>query len=348
MSEFNFSFPITMLGPRSVGKTSMIASMRNEFDRVCNNVALQLVPDPTTGTELNRAMEELKRMCACRVGEYPRPTIKQTVKHSEYTLELYHVSSEAAMRVVFHDYPGEWLRNSTGRVHELLSQAAIILVALDVPALMDLDDDQHEELNQPADISDALARAFKDDNADVRERIVLFVPMRGEKWLQNGEPEAIWQKFRKRFASAERTLKAHQKRVSVAFLPIQTLGAVHYAGYNWRKRESRFQKVHAEYCPAGCDQPLRYSLSYMLRMMARMAESQGRDIVEVIAKRGLAERLYMWAKCLLGGRDVESGEMARWFERSKELLEAISDFATGCRQDPPFLIIQDSARLLSD
>ena len=56
-------FPIAMLGPRGVGKTSMIAAFVNEFDNVFSNGPLTLsYPTGQTRVEMADLLLKLKKV----------------------------------------------------------------------------------------------------------------------------------------------------------------------------------------------------------------------------------------------------------------------------------------------
>jgi hypothetical protein len=351
--DFRFSFPIAMLGCRGVGKTSMIAAMRNEFDRVSGTPGLQLIPDAQTALDLSQRLLELKALVSSPGRGYVdlSRSIRPSTDATQYKLELFHVKSRASMDIVFHDYPGEWLSRSDKitTVDDVLSRAAIILVALDAPALMELDDFEHEQVNHPADIKDALSRALRNDNADVSERLVLFVPMRGEKWVQNDQSIAMFDKFTHRFKEALRVLEDYQDRISVLFCPIQTLGSVQFVFFDRTDPDNplkpRFQKTGDDYRPKDCDQPLRYSLLYMLKKMKTDAARREAQAKLVIDGRTGGQRLTVWFKGLFGYPDVDRDTYDKWFERSNALLDVVGIFTDGCDRKPPFIFLQNDKLL---
>jgi hypothetical protein len=351
--DFRFAFPIAMLGSRGVGKTSMIAAMKNEFDRISGVPGLQLIPNGQTARDLNLKLIQLKALVNGPGRGYVdlSQSVPPNFDHVQYQLELYHVPSRASMDIVFHDYPGEWLTDpqKIAEVDDMLSRAAIILVALDAPALMELNDYEHEQVNHPADISDALARALRNDNADVSERLVLFVPMRGEKWLQNREDIKMFDRFRDRFQAALKGLQDYEDRISVLFCPIQTLGSVQFVFFDRTDTahglSPRFQKTSDDYRPKDCDQPLRYSLLYMLRKMNRDAARRRVLASSVLDNRSSGQRLSVWFWGLFGYPDVDRATYDDWLSRSSALLEVIGTFTDGCDRKPPFIFMQNDKLL---
>ena len=56
----NNELRITMLGPRGVGKTTLLASMYSEFDNMVKNINLTLTPSQATSSTLQQRLAELK------------------------------------------------------------------------------------------------------------------------------------------------------------------------------------------------------------------------------------------------------------------------------------------------
>ena len=118
------SFPISMLGPRGVGKTTMIVPCETNLSGLPMFRFWQLTPDPQTRVVLDAILMELKAVAALGPGQYVSPGssgIAATNEKNEYSLTLHHVTSRTGVKIVFHDYPGGWLIHNPQAVHDYLA-----------------------------------------------------------------------------------------------------------------------------------------------------------------------------------------------------------------------------------
>lgn len=348
MSSFSPpEFPITMLGARAVGKTSMITAMCDQFDKVCNTPELQLfAADGETLGVLQQQLINLKAVLAGKKGRLisPRAGIAGSSDHVAYRLTLRHTSTNTSLRIVFNDYPGGWLVERSAEVIELLEAARVILVAIDAPSLMELEDDsEHEAMNLPLTISHLLGSALEDNEL---QRLVIFVPMRCEKWVQ--EPEE-WSRlervFQLRYEKALRTLAGYRGHVAAVFAPIQTLGAVQFVNFKTPADGAgppspQFIKTGDKYDPRDCDQPLRYSLRLLFRALNRVAREESENYRDRINQRGFWSRSLWRFKGLFNIPDAEKEQLAAWLARAQEFVNIAQSYADGTKQTPPYRIIQ--------
>lgn len=338
MSEFAFDCPITMLGARGVGKTSMIAAMVNEFDSLFDGSVQLHIPDEQTNLNLEKLLKELKRVAAGKPGFVDTGAIgvKPNDDYEKHGLELVHVLSGGKMTVTFHDYPGNWLHERQGVVVDALARASIILVAVDTPALMELGDDDHEEVNRPFLINRILGPTLLRERE--RKRLVVFVPVRCERWVQEDRHGELWGKFSERYGKVLKTLSPY-KAVAAAVCPIQTLGSVHFAYYEGLK--PWFTRVADHYSPRDCDQPLRYCLAFMLNQMygeagLRKAEAEIRH-----RERSRLRKTLTGFMNLFGVESSEQEALRVWAENADGLLGTLAAYAEGCETNPPFGFIQN-------
>jgi hypothetical protein len=344
-NEFVFDFPITMLGARGVGKTSLIAAMSSEFDRVFPDPTLQLIPDEQTGVVLERLLIDLKRV-ADGVNGYVDPGamgIQGTMEVEEHRLKMFHTTSSGKLDITFYDYPGGWLMEKPAEVYGMLSGASIILVTLDSPALMKLNDTEHDNFNHPRLVAQALARSLM--QARDKERLILFVAMRSEKWLQEGESLDLYRRFEERFADALRTLKGFESdgKVAVAFCPVQTIGSVRFAYYQGEK--PIFKQFSGGYRPIDCDQPLRYCMAFMSHQMSQFAREQQDNKMKGLEGRSRVRKAWDWFSGLFGAKSELQQQFEEWQARSKALLQLVQQYGAGCKQQMPFVIQQNRKQL---
>ena len=342
-SNDSLNFNITMLGARGVGKTSMLAAMWNEFDRVCDDPSLQFIPAPDTQHELTQRLAELKRLAAGRDGVVDLSrSIVGTSDIQHYSVEFFHTTSATSFNVVFTDYPGGWLSEravaKTEKIDAVVGQARVILVAVDAPALMMLPDDKHELRNLPTHISATLQRAFR--NHDAETRLVMFCLMRGERWLHEQRTHELLERFHQRFYAALKTLKGYQNSTTVVICPVQTLGAVRFAQFDANDIPI-FEKIHdQDYRPVDCDQPLRYSLAYMSKTLSQYAEEQRQYAQDQLKRRGFWEKARDSTLGVFGWKSGKQRDFDAWLHRSTELRRSLRTYARNCKREAPIQLLQ--------
>jgi hypothetical protein len=347
---------VALLGSRTVGKTSMIAAMFNEFERVCASPTLKLIPEEQTGVVLSNLLVDLKKAAEGTSGLFDplEAGIQRTEEPEEFKVQLACAATHhsASLNLTLHDYPGGWLSETTegwqehmGHMQTVVASSQIVLVTFDTPSLMLLQDSAHEEVNHPTGLSNFLKRALLEapagDPPDSR-RLVVFVPMRGEKWLQDGDAPLLWQHFQERFKAILRVIKGYPDTVGAVYCPVQTLGSVRFDRFEGRR--AIFHRTGTGYRPVDCDQPLRYALAFALNTLRRQADDKRQAAATIVANRTGMDHL--WFTVLNKGFDVPDRtrvSLSIWEEHVKALLQAVKEFAAGCNKDGPAVVIQNPA-----
>jgi len=265
--------------------------------------------------------------------------IEASVEPRDYMLNLHHSSSGVKVQVIFRDYPGEWLDQDDTMFFSIVSKlrdARIILVAIDVPALMD-SDERNETQNRPTDIAAALNKAFKQGHD--QERLVLFVLMKGERWLRDKQGPKVMERFDKQFSKAVRQVNAYKSSTAAVVCPIQTLGAVRFVEFNVQG-QAIFEKIgNEEYRPVDCDQPLRYAMAFMTRMLEQYAAAQKDAKSNDLKKRNPWERIKDSTLGIFGIKSAKQQAFDEWLAHSTALRASVSKFSTGCKQDMLFRVL---------
>ncbi len=343
MSEqaIDLSFNITMLGARGVGKTSMLAAMSNEFDMVCQDPSLQLIPEEQTSLDLADYLEQLKGVASSQKGVIKSSGILGTQGLREYNFVLHHTESRANCGIVFRDYPGEWLvqRAFTTQVDNLVATAQIVFIAIDVPSLVMHQDQDHERVNQPMNLASTLKRGLS-KSLENHDRLVVFALMRGERWLRNGESDRIIEAFERRFARVLRVLQGYRNSTAVVLCPIQTLGSVEFVNFDARGNHVFAKCDDGDYAPKDCDQPLRFALSFLIERIRQYAEMRKISAKDKLKNASLLARLYQRAANLFGMKTADQKTLDAWIQSSQALIASVEELAAGCKSESPFYIYQ--------
>lgn len=259
---------VTMLGPRNVGKTSLLAAMYDQFDNVSRD--LQLVPDEDTQAILTKRLEELKNFVgdSLTLGDGVSPTQGEP---REYKFEFGLTGANPSLEIKFQDYPGGWLveqkAENLEKVKTFIQQSAAVLIPIETAALMEKKGQYHEKFNQPTQLNELFKKVYK--NLD-SPRLIILVPLKCEAYMDNSselftQVRKGYQKLLNQFAS-ERLLP----KVAVAIAPVQTVGSVVFSRIKDENNEPiiRYSKRQPDdpYQPKNTDIPLRYLLRFLLKL----------------------------------------------------------------------------------
>jgi hypothetical protein len=311
-------FDITMLGSTGTGKTTLLASVYEQFDKVIGTTDLAVAPDYVTDVKLREYIAHLR--------DLPRTVqvaggIPGTGNIREYSLGVSRRGRQQLFMLRFTDYPGKYLLTPDGAygedlVQRALIQADVILVAIDTPALMEEHGRYHSIVNAPVVVTDQLKRLFAEDTV----RLVILVPLKCERYLSTVEGA---RQLTARICEQYEPLLAHirrrdvRPRVSCVLTPVQTIGSVVFSNiveepegypvfyYHRRHPEAIYQ-------PVDTDQPLRYALRFIVNRY-RVSE-----------------------------RPFQRGLWQAMFGTDSALAAAVDQFSAGCKQDGSFRVLQSA------
>jgi hypothetical protein len=115
----------------------------------------------------------------------------------------------------FQDYPGGWiLPNDSQRstVVEYLKNSPVTIIAIDTPALIEKDGQYNEPINMSTDITYLLREAYEaDNNQSPQKRLVIFAPVKCEKYMQANQTEIINIAIKKRYQTLLGDLKQRRR-----------------------------------------------------------------------------------------------------------------------------------------
>lgn len=194
---------IVMIGPRGVGKTSVLASLYDQFAVVVGQTNLELRALGGTRGLLQQYREEL--------GDFALGTrdsgegISGTEGVVEHVFELGTKNIKTPqLRLRFTDINGELIAPAAGRVQDpgalakldaALQASSVVFVAIDSPALMERDGEFNERINKPK-----LVAEFVRDAAQGKPNLlVVLVPLKCEKYSDKKGMTALAAKVRESY-----------------------------------------------------------------------------------------------------------------------------------------------------
>lgn len=263
---------ITMLGPRGVGKTSLLASMYNEFDAAVKNIGgLTLVPNTETSKILSERLAELKRQTEIFSSAYNNigVGISGTAVSREFLFELGLIAKPMEIKLIFRDFPGGFVISQPQTVMDFIHEADVIVLAIDTPALMEQKGHWHETVNSPRQITDLIKRALQ----GLREtKLILLAPVKCETYLQSSkQANDMLAMVKDKYNPLLSFLKADglPNQVAAAITPVQTLGTVRFDRIEKTDEGLKFyfRKISSQstYAPMYVEEVLRYTLGFSIK-----------------------------------------------------------------------------------
>lgn len=243
---------IIMLGGRRAGKSTILASILDQFRRTPGDICVVMdrtdytqqietkdgpQPLPTLDIKINEIKSYLNKHKV--LNKDFLVDMSPTYGKGSYTLEV--SSKNTAVNFEFVDVPGEWMeatKKGYATLIELIKQSDVFVVAIDTPFLMNADNDEtatinnvynriHEISNALTNIqiqtSDDLKKYDKDLNIVVDLKRIILCPVKCEKWVRNGKADEVVKKVLTAYRDLiNRWLNCPE--VSIEIMPIQTVG----------------------------------------------------------------------------------------------------------------------------
>lgn len=298
---------ITMmvLGPRAVGKTTMLSLMYKGLAGVNSNSHFEFEAEYETAIELDDAYLKLTDV----LNQPVFTKHERLLKGDEGVIErkfAVNFRGKKKFGFVFCDHAGGIVtdKGTPGmeEFRERLQKAIVIVNVLDGAALIEGSPLFSHNVNRPMLIRELLQKALNDK----QEHLVLFVITKCETWLKDSDGRAKIQKaFEERYAEVINVItNNHRNNVVGILMPVQTLGCVEFSKVNhYGKTDEEIEFIRKPNVPfqaKGIEQPLRYALAFALSQYAKSS-----PWIKMI-----------WEKIL--GKDVEFRNALQQFANHKD------------------------------
>ncbi|MFP4006430.1 MAG: hypothetical protein ACLFV6_00280 [Spirulinaceae cyanobacterium] len=272
---------ITMLGPTGVGKTTLLTAIYEQFESNIGLTDLQLTPDDESAAILQDRLIELKSILDVfeargRQGIQGTEAIAGPESLRSFSFGLGKKGITPSLQLRFCDYPGGYHETKATAAEkkfltELVRDSAVVLIAIDTPALMERNGKYHEKINRPSQIKDLFKKAYQDLESP---RMVIFAPIKCEKYLKNDQStKELLAQVQKGYDLLLQLFNSEQLSPWIVNVvtPIQTVGSVHFSRLEVDESNNPrfyFRKIRhdAEYSPKDSEQPLRYLLRFLLKL----------------------------------------------------------------------------------
>ena len=257
---------ICMMGPRSVGKTTVLTSIFHESQsQICDGSSIYLKAlDANTNT-----LNDYYTMLVDAVAKKNASNLPASNTISEFQFGLGLAGRAESVKLTIRDFPGEYLtstiKSDRDEIYNFMANATVILIAVDTPYLMEEGGRYNAEKNKV----DIVTHYLKDNMVAIKDKLVLFVPLKCERYLHDGKLSQVSEKVKE--AYKDLTDYFGKNNIASFVTPIITLGGIEFdsmkdcntAGEVSKVSVFRSWETKPEYKPLFCPQPLYYLLTYV-------------------------------------------------------------------------------------
>ncbi|MBR1969107.1 MAG: hypothetical protein IKA17_01995 [Clostridia bacterium] len=280
---------VLMMGGRRAGKTSVLAAM----DQCCNEL-LATIPNLSVsckdgGVNLTLKKNELEHYFTQRYMKNMMFTadVNPSVTPDTYTYEVNVNNRDSGYTLNFMDFPGEWLfsADKQDELQKMVDMSQIIIITIDTPHMVESIDEAtkvgkyHSEFNRVPEITRFFKNAFQKSK---QERMVLFVPLKCEKYYYRNKMNIVSQTLKNGYSELLSFLANDEIKelCTVGIVPILTIGGAEFMKFNDNGYAGIYSYVEdlslRKYNPKYCEQPLFFTLNYLIKMAERNKLQQGK------------------------------------------------------------------------
>ncbi len=282
---------VMMLGARRVGKTSVLASMINQFNNVTDGTNLILTKE-NSARAIDDALDSMKSHFLNNPSYYDevRMDTLQTPGFEYFDLRLSiarsvsksHEDTKRGMsRIIrFKDCAGEWISNYTNKeeISMEIEKSDVIIIAIDSALLMEKNR-KYNKQNAVENVTNFIKENLRPQEGANNHKMVLFVPLKCEKYY--------WQDNYKQY-------------FDVAILPILTIGGIEFFEFTVDKEAKvvgseniiyHYTKKTA-FNPKYCEQPLIYTLLFEYKKIRNEYENKAYN--KNTNKRKITATIWEW------------------------------------------------------
>lgn len=285
---------VMMLGARRVGKTSVLASMINQFNNVTDGTNLILTKE-NSGRAVDDALDSMKFHFLNNPSYYDEVRIDTlpTAGFEYFDLRLSIArpvsksnedKKKGRSRIIrFKDCAGEWISNYTNKeeISREVEKSDVIIIAIDSVLLME-EKRKYNKQNAVENVTNFIKENLRPEEGANNHKMVLFVPLKCEKYYyQNKDVQSIY--YGRRMNELNQAVKEeyhelfsffqkpnYKQYFDVVILPILTMGGIEFFEFTvdkdakevWSENIIYHYSIEPVFNPKYCEQPLVYTLLF--------------------------------------------------------------------------------------
>lgn len=278
-----------MMGPRAVGKTTILTSIFHNTSASIAQTKLKFVANADTLARMNTCKNEIDSIFEENKTVVDRPsagissTSSVNVFHYEFGLK----GKSTAVDLEIKDFPGEFINGGlhTGDVDQFIAESNAILIAIDTPHLIE----ENGRFNEEKNMSKVICDYFKNNIDANDEKLILLVPLKCEKYYYEHRMDEVNARIKEAYSELISFI-ADKPQIASAITPILTIGGIEFDDFSRNssgevivgpnhlpdQTNYKFYKANPKLKPLYCVQPLYYILSYVT---AQYADNQSKGNV---------------------------------------------------------------------
>lgn len=275
----------TMMGPRAVGKTSIMASIFSDTKESIAGTQLYFRPSEVSSHDLINKRLALMEIFVQRTGLADLPqtgAIAASNTVTQFCFEMGFAGRKKTVDIEIKDFPGEYLTSKPQDVSNYIAESHVVIIAIDTPYLMEEDGVYNNEKNDV----ERVTKFLTNHQNDIKDKLILLVPLKCERYFHDSNMDLVNNKVVSAYNELIEFCK--NSNIACAITPIQTLGGVEFDGFKdnmgvvsgiTKLSKFRFYGENLEYRPIFCVQPLYYLLTYVANYYA-WSESHPKNFFE--------------------------------------------------------------------
>ncbi|MCL2825692.1 MAG: hypothetical protein FWD57_17000, partial [Polyangiaceae bacterium] len=238
----DIDFKISIAGPASVGKTSLIASMVEDLEEMLEeSIASDVVEDQGTKRRLDRQRKKIESQM--RAGQFSSGQLGEPKKSFSYEFRL-DSGVDGGIRFGIRDGLADWTRGDQDSERWLMD-SSVLVIPVDSTAVMTPSEPKYYRL-LPKVLRMAQVQAAAHRWATGRAQrshepaLLLFCPLKCESYVGDSDELARWSEslFHGVIEVYRPVLDAAYEqlgdRLIVAYSPVHTMGCVEVIGSHWQ------------------------------------------------------------------------------------------------------------------
>lgn len=271
----------TMMGPRAVGKTSVMTSIFSDSRENIAGTELYFQPIIECEVKLTNKRLELQNVITTAKDPNAGGTTASN-KEEKFEFELGLKGQKKSFGIELRDFPGEYIKDHPNEVNKFIDESLVIIVAIDTPYLMEENGQYNEEKNEVSRVTNF----FKNHSKELKDKLVLMVPLKCERYFHDKRIDEVTSAVGRAYSELIDFCKAHN--IACVISPIQTMGDVEFDCMVdndnpmislTKLSRFRFASDKPKYRPLFCIQPLYYLLTYTANYF-NWEKSQPRSFVK--------------------------------------------------------------------
>jgi hypothetical protein len=247
----DYILKISITGPSRVGKTSLIASILNDSQRLLEGTPVSMHPNGAK-TERRIAQHHKELSGSIRAGEFHPGAVSGTEESFKYELNLDSDNATEGIRLGILDYPGGWI-DANRRPEESASEwavcqdwlkdSSVLIVPVESAVMMEATCARHRKaipsILNTYDVEQVIrtwakARSKRPDEP----ALLIFCPVKCESYFadnggQYDSSATLFKAFEDNYRDALKAAKGEASNVKIIYAPVDTVGCVEIVKANW-------------------------------------------------------------------------------------------------------------------